>query len=201
MLVMLQEVALPKHKVWLKRCQRDSEERDTLMQPASANEPAGLAELFQRRGRSAAAARTAAPAADLPPAPMDTSRMRTPITHMVSPVMPPAIPAVAPTAPSVAAAASVQQPSSPFLGQAPIFPLQGLPTGTPVQNAVLQAAMFNFLMMGNPHQQPAEVAATIPQLPIAALQRMFATFAQAAAAVAAGTFSGPLVWPDLAGGA
>jgi hypothetical protein len=71
-----------------------------------------------------------------------------------------------------------------------VSPSQGLAPSTPAQNAVLQAAMYNFLMLGSP-----DLSST-PQLPMAELQRMFTSFAHAAAAVAAGTMNNPMAWPN-----
>ncbi len=177
---------MPKHKMWLKRCQQESEERDDPMQQVPAEPPAGAA-APQLEPLAAAAVSAMAPAAS------------TAIPSILAPAAA-SVPAL------VAPAAAAAFPAQPILapaGGSPSFLLQALPAGTPAQNAVLQAAMYNFLMMGQPQLQLAGAQlpdlTSMPQLPMAALQRMFATFAQAAAAVAAGNISPPMPWLDPAG--
>ncbi|BDA47993.1 probable histone-lysine N-methyltransferase, H3 lysine-36 and H4 lysine-20 specific isoform at N-terminal half [Coccomyxa sp. Obi] len=80
---------------------------------------------------------------------------------------------------------------------APPFPLSAMPPGLPGQNA-LQAAMYQMLLMNNPQLMQAHKAlggAVPPQLPMASMQQMFATFANTAAAAPA-----PSAMPWPAGG-
>ncbi|CAL8463009.1 g2543 [Coccomyxa elongata] len=167
-----EDARVPRSKMPLKRCQRErrGQQSPVLQAAAAGSLPAAM---WPRVDPAAAAQLNPAAAAQL------TANAG---------------------APPLAAAPQLPQLAAPFNAPpfaAPPFPLPAMPPGLPGQNA-LQAAMYQMLLMNNPQVMQAHKAlgGTVPpQLSMASMQHMFATFANAAAAAPS-----PAAMPWPAGG-
>ncbi|KAK9907625.1 hypothetical protein WJX75_007200 [Coccomyxa subellipsoidea] len=164
-----QDARVPKQKMLMKRCQRESQEQGALRPGPSGlqAQQAPLATSWATPDPAGAAQLTA---------------------NFGAPLVPPQLQLPAPfNAPPFAM---------------PPHTLPQMPAGLPGQNS-LQVAMYQMLLMTNPQLMQAHkaVGGTMPQpqMPMASLQQMFATFANAAAATSAPAHLAP--WPPGGGAA